>query len=227
MIRLGISQYGLWPSRETFVSHKIKHTRNGEDVLRPLLAWKTRVGQLKRVPADQSIGYGCTYRTTRDSRIAVVPVGYADGYDRALGNQAYVLVRGRRAPVRGRVCMNNIMVDVTDIPEVMLEDQVVLIGRQGADEIRVDLMDRSETLEPPSADSMESLVAGEDVSAEDVREVLEAIRHCYSCGLCDGCDGQRSPECDLLKRWMYLCAEKPQQQSSHIGIPLILLIYVH
>ncbi len=140
MVRLGISQYGLWPSRETFVSYKIRHTRNGEDVLRPVLSWKTRVGQIKEVPADHCIGYACTYQTTRDSRIAVLPIGYADGYDRGLSNQSYVLIHGQRAPIRGRVCMNLIMVDVTDIPDVRLEDEVVLIGRQGNEVITADYL---------------------------------------------------------------------------------------
>jgi len=138
MVRLGISQYGLWPSRETFVSYKIKHARNSEDVLRPVLRWKTRVAQIKRVPANRFIGYGCSFQTTRDSRIAVLPVGYSDGYDRGLSNQSYVLIHGQRAPVRGRVCMNFIMVDVTDIPDVKLEDEAVLIGEQGKERITAD-----------------------------------------------------------------------------------------
>lgn len=138
MVRLGISQYGLWPSRETFVSYKIRFTENGEDVLQPVLTWKTRVVQIKTVPAESTIGYGRTYQTTRSTRIAVLPVGYSDGYDRRLSNQSYVLIRGKRAPVRGRICMNLTMVDVTDIPDVCLEDEVVLIGRQGGDQIRAD-----------------------------------------------------------------------------------------
>lgn len=140
MVRLGISQYGLWPSRETFVSYKIKHFQNSEDSLRPVLSWKTRVAQIKRVPANQFISYGCTYQTSRESRIAVLPIGYADGYDRGLSNQSYVLIDGRRAPVRGRVCMNFIMVDVTDIAEVLLEDEVVLIGRFGDEIITADYL---------------------------------------------------------------------------------------
>jgi alanine racemase len=140
MVRLGISQYGLWPSRETFVSYKMKHAQNTEDALRPVLSWKTRVAQLKSVPANRFIGYGCSYQTTRDSLIAVLPIGYSDGYDRRLSNQSYVLIHGRRAPVRGRVCMNFIMVDVTDIPEVKLEDEAVLIGQQGKEKITADYL---------------------------------------------------------------------------------------
>ncbi len=132
MVRLGISQYGQWPSKETLLSYRMAAPRPDPlpVTLHPVLTWKTRISQLKQVPAGAFIGYGCTYQATRDSRIAVLPIGYADGYDRRLSNQAHVLVGGRRAPVRGRVCMNLIMVDVTDIPGVELEDEVVLLGRQ-------------------------------------------------------------------------------------------------
>ncbi len=135
MVRLGISQYGLWPSRETFISFNHQHRDNGRHLLRPVLSWKTRVVQIKTVPAGQCIGYGCTFQVSRSSRIAVLPVGYADGYDRRLSNQSYVLIKGRRAPVRGRVCMNLTMVDVTDIPGVQVEDEVVLLGTQGNESI--------------------------------------------------------------------------------------------
>jgi alanine racemase len=138
MVRLGISQYGLWPSRETFVSYKIKHSKNGEDVLHPVLSWKARIGQIKEIAANQNIGYGGTYQTTRPSRIAVLPVGYADGYDRAISNQGHVLIRGKRAPVRGRVCMNLLMVDITDIPDVALEEEVTLLGSDGNNYIHTD-----------------------------------------------------------------------------------------
>ncbi len=140
MVRLGISQYGMWPSRETLVSYKMKHPGNDRDILRPVLSWKARISQVKEVPANRYIGYGCTYQTTRPSRIAILPVGYSDGYDRNLSNQSYVLIRGKRAPVRGRICMNLFMVDVTDIPEVNLEDEAVLIGRQDEEVITVEYL---------------------------------------------------------------------------------------
>lgn len=135
MVRLGISQYGLWPSKETFLSYRLDHPREKAPTLRPVLSWKARISQIKEVPAGQSVGYGRTYQTTRRSRLAVLPIGYSDGYDRKLSNQAHVLIRGQRAPVRGRVCMNLTLVDVTDIPDVELEDEAVLIGRQGVEEI--------------------------------------------------------------------------------------------
>lgn len=138
MLRTGIGLYGLWPSRETYLS-----AQSGEGTvprLRPVLSWKTRVAQIKELPRGSYIGYGCTYRTNRDSRVGVLPVGYADGYDRKCGNAAHVLVRGKRAPVLGRVCMNLIMVDLTDIPDAGLEDEVVLLGRDGEESITAENM---------------------------------------------------------------------------------------
>lgn len=138
MLRTGIGLYGLWPSRETYLSAR----SGGGSVprLRPVLSWKTRVAQIKELPRGSYIGYGCTYRTNRDSRVGVLPVGYSDGYDRKCGNAAHVLVRGKRAPVLGRVCMNLIMVDLTDIPDAGLEDEVVLLGRDGEESITAENM---------------------------------------------------------------------------------------
>jgi alanine racemase len=133
LARIGVSLYGLWPSKETYVS--CLDRGKPALVLEPALTWKTRVAQIKSVDEGGFVGYGCTYRTSRPSRIAVLPVGYHEGYDRKLSNVAHVLVRGKRAPVRGRVCMNMCMVDVTDIPGVELEDEVVLLGSQGQERI--------------------------------------------------------------------------------------------
>ncbi len=133
LARIGIALYGLWPSKETYVSC----LERGKPalLLKPALAWKTRVAQVKTVPEGGYVGYGCGYRATRPTRIAVLPVGYHEGYDRGLSGVAHVLVRGKRAPVRGRVCMNMCMVDVTDIPDVGLEDETVLVGSQGDERI--------------------------------------------------------------------------------------------
>lgn len=133
LARIGISLYGLWPSKETYVS-LLERGKPALD-LRPVLSWKTRVAQVKDVPEGAYVGYGCTWRAGRNSRIAVLPVGYFEGYDRGLSGIAHALVRGRRAPVRGRVCMNMCMVDVTDIPGVSVEDEVVLLGAQGDERI--------------------------------------------------------------------------------------------
>ena len=136
MVRTGVGNYGLWPSNETRVSAQNEEKNIS---LQPIMTWKTRVAQVKNVPANSYVGYGCTYKTNHDSRIAILPIGYCDGYDRrGLSNTAYVLIQGKRAPVRGRVCMNMTMVDVTDIPGVKIEDEVVLLGRQGDEEVSAD-----------------------------------------------------------------------------------------
>ncbi len=138
LIRTGIGLYGLWPSRETKLSAEIMNGSVPD--LKPVLSWKTKVSQIKDVPSDSYIGYGCTYRTTRSSKIAVLPVGYADGYRRSLADSGWVLIRGRRAPILGRICMNLSMVDVTDIEEIQLEDEVVLLGRSGTEEITAEML---------------------------------------------------------------------------------------
>lgn len=137
LARIGIGLYGLWPSRETMLSVR---ERDPKFKLEPVLSWKSRVAQIKTVPSGSFISYGCTYRTTRKTRLAVLPVGYFDGYDRKLSNTAHVLIKGKRAPIRGRVCMNICLADVTDIPGVKLEDEVVLLGRQGKEHISAELM---------------------------------------------------------------------------------------
>lgn len=128
LVRAGITCYGMWPSTECYVSARLL----GKDIeLRPAMTWKTIIAQVKTVPTASLIGYGCTYETTHETRIAILPVGYYDGYDRALSNLAHVLIHGKHAPVRGRICMNMCMVDVTDIPEAAAGDEAVLLGRQG------------------------------------------------------------------------------------------------
>lgn len=133
LARVGIGLYGLWPSKETYLSCLLEKKKTLS--LEPVLSWKARIAQVKKVPAGAYVGYGCTYRTTRPTVLAVVPVGYFDGYDRGLSNAAHVLVKGRRAPVRGRVAMNFFMADVTDIPGVKLEDEVTLLGGDGRERI--------------------------------------------------------------------------------------------
>lgn len=122
MVRAGIILYGLYPSPEV----------NMQRVdLKPVMSFKTRVAHVKEVPAGFSVSYGCTYKTERRSVIATIPVGYADGYSRRLSSKGEVLIRGRRAPVVGRVCMDQCMVDVSDIPGIEYGDEVLLFGRQG------------------------------------------------------------------------------------------------
>jgi alanine racemase len=134
--RVGIGLYGLWPSRETWVSYR--NVRRDPVELRPCLRWVTRVTQVKDVPRGAFVGYGRTYRMTADGRLAVLPVGYHEGYDRHLSNVAHVLVGGQRAPVRGRVCMNMILVDVSHIPDVAVGHEAVLLGSQGTETVTAD-----------------------------------------------------------------------------------------
>jgi alanine racemase len=108
--------------------------------LKPVMTVKSAIVFLKKVPDGTSISYGRTFITKRKSTIATIPVGYADGYNRKLSNQGEVLVMGQRAPVVGRVCMDTIMVDVTDIPDVTYKSEVVLLGRQGKNRISADDM---------------------------------------------------------------------------------------
>jgi alanine racemase len=136
MARVGIGLYGVWPSKETYLSCLMMKKR--PLALVPVLSWKARIAQVKKVPAGSSIGYGCTYRTTRPTVLAVIPVGYFDGYDRGLSNVAHVLVRGKRAPIRGRVAMDFIVADVTDVPGVRLEDEATLIGADGRERLTAD-----------------------------------------------------------------------------------------
>jgi alanine racemase len=138
MLRSGIGLYGLWPSRETMISAREKGGAVAE--FRPALSWKTKIVQIKTIPEGSFVGYGCSYRTMRKTVLGVLPVGYADGYDRALGNRAHVLVGGRRAPVIGRICMNLCMVDLTDVPGARLEDEAVLLGRSGEEQISAETM---------------------------------------------------------------------------------------
>ncbi len=136
MVRTGIGMYGLWPSKETFLSCRLQ--KREPLLLHPVLSWKTRIAQVKKVPKGSFIGYGCTYRVSRETTLAVLPVGYYDGYDRRLTNSSYVLIKGKRAPLRGRIAMDFIIVDATDIPELNLEDEVVLLGKDGDDSITAD-----------------------------------------------------------------------------------------
>jgi alanine racemase len=134
MARVGISLYGHWPSKETYLSWLLAHGR-GSVKLEPALAWRALVGQVKNVAEGSPIGYGLTYRPTRDSRVAVLPVGYSDGYPRALSNRSRVIVHGRPAPVIGRVAMNITLVDVTDVPAATEGDVVTLLGADGDERV--------------------------------------------------------------------------------------------
>ena len=120
MVRSGIVTYGMYPSGE--VDPALLS-------LEPALQWVSRVTHVKTLPPGREISYGGAYVTTRPTVVATVPVGYADGYRRSLSGKFHVLIQGKKAPILGRICMDQMMVDVTDIPGVQVEDRVVLVGR--------------------------------------------------------------------------------------------------
>ena len=129
IVRAGITLYGLHPSEEVHLERMD---------MRPVMSLKSQVAHVKTLPAGYGISYGATYVTVDERRIATIPVGYGDGYARSLSNKGDVLIRGRRAPICGRVCMDQFMVDVTDIPDVCVGDKVTLIGTDGEEHITLE-----------------------------------------------------------------------------------------
>ena len=136
IVRIGISAYGFWPSKPTYVSYIEKNKPAVQ--LKPVLSWFTKVAQVKSLEKGESIGYGLTYKTFSKSRIIVVPVGYYDGYDRKLSNVSTLIVGGAKAPLRGRVCMNMLMAEVSHIKNIKAGDRVTLIGVEGNEKITAD-----------------------------------------------------------------------------------------
>ncbi len=134
LVRVGISLYGLWPSSLTRVSFLQQHQQLLD--LNPVLSWYTQITTLKQIPKGQFIGYGCSYRAVRDMKVAVLPVGYFEGYPRIAGeSSSFVLIEGQRCPVVGRICMNMMMVDVTHVDHIKVGTTVTLIGRDGGETI--------------------------------------------------------------------------------------------
>jgi alanine racemase len=125
LLRPGIALYGYGPHP----------TERG---LQPVLSWKTRIAALRTIEEGEAVSYNATFRASRSTRIALLPIGYADGYNRLLSNRGEVLVRGQRAPIAGRVTMDQTMVDVTNIADAAIGDEVVLLGQQGSDRITAD-----------------------------------------------------------------------------------------
>lgn len=129
LVRAGIATYGLYPSEEV---------KKGNVPLRPAMELLSHVTHVKWVEAGTPVSYGGTFTAARPTRVATIPVGYGDGYSRSLSNQGYVLIHGKKAPIIGRVCMDQFMVDVTDIEDVQFGDKAVLIGEDGGERITVD-----------------------------------------------------------------------------------------
>lgn len=130
-VRAGISIYGLYPSDEV---------NKFAVAITPVMSLKSHVAFIKDVEPGTAISYGGTFVAEHRMRIATIPVGYGDGYPRSLSNKGYVLIRGRRAPITGRVCMDQFMVDVTDIPDAREGDMVTLIGSEGGQEITMEFL---------------------------------------------------------------------------------------
>lgn len=133
LVRAGIAMYGIYPSEEV---------KRESVALRPALALSSHIIYVKDVAPGTSISYGGTFTAEKPMRVATIPVGYGDGYPRSLSNKADVLIRGRRARILGRICMDQFMVDVTDIPDAAFLDPVVLVGRDGKEEITVEELSR-------------------------------------------------------------------------------------
>ena len=162
MVRPGIMLYGCYPASE--MAREVE--------LKPVLAWHTRILQVKELPSGASVGYGRTFKANRISRVAALPVGYADGYHRLLSNRGAVLVRGKRSPIAGRISMDLTMIDVTDIAEVAQGDDVVLIGRQGEEQISADeVAGWAETISYEVLTSISARVPRVQLNSEHSKEV--------------------------------------------------------
>jgi alanine racemase len=137
MVRIGIAQFGFWPSRETHMHYLKQHKLIAEDPLKRVLSWKSEIMSTKWVDEGEFIGYGNVFLTSRKMRIATVPIGYTHGFGRNLTNAGFVLINGERARVVGLVNMNMLTVEITDMPEAKKGDEVVIIGSQNGQNITV------------------------------------------------------------------------------------------
>lgn len=124
LVRAGIVLYGLYPSHDIDKSFL---------EIKPAMRWVAKISHIKTLPSGREISYGGTYVTSKSTKVATVPVGYADGYPRCLSGEGEVLVNGKRAPIIGRICMDQFMIDVTDVPDVTMGDEVTLVGNDGDD----------------------------------------------------------------------------------------------
>ena len=135
IVRLGIGIYGMWPSEHLKFLYK-----NNQFNLKQVLSWKTKVAQIKVLSKGSTIGYGLTYKTEKETKIAVIPQGYADGFDRGFSNNGFVLIGGTRCKILGRVSMNMFVVDISHLAKVQEEEEVVILGCQGREEITAEEM---------------------------------------------------------------------------------------
>jgi alanine racemase len=137
MVRIGVAQYGFWPSPDIYFSHLHETNKKADASLKRIFTWKTDIMDIRDVEQGEFIGYGTSFQATHKMTIAVMPLGYSNGYPRALSNRGQVLIHGKKAPIVGLINMNLFMVDITHIKEAKLGDEVVLIGRQNNNVINV------------------------------------------------------------------------------------------
>ncbi|MCB0804256.1 MAG: alanine racemase [Bacteroidales bacterium] len=137
MVRVGVAQYGFWPSPDVYYTHLQEVNKKSDVGLKRIFTWKTDIMDIRHVDQGEFIGYGTAFQATQDMQIAVLPLGYSNGYPRALSNRGHVLIKGKKAPIVGLINMNLFMVDISHIANVEVGDEVVLIGRQGNNVINV------------------------------------------------------------------------------------------
>lgn len=133
LVRLGVSAYGLWPSEQARQFAKKNLAKDFD--LKPAMSLYTKIVQLKNIKKGSCVGYGCSYKVKRDTKLAILPIGYWEGFDRHLSNKGEILIGDKRCAVLGRVCMNLIMIDVTDLDDVKVGERVVILGRDGNEKI--------------------------------------------------------------------------------------------
>ena len=134
-VRLGIAMYGLWPSKENKNTINRKYPQFN---LQPVLSWKTKLFQIKKLKPDVPVGYGCAYRTTKNITMGLIPVGYYEGLDRKFSNKGHVLIKGQKCPIIGTICMNITIINISKVSKAKVGDEVVLIGKSGNKEIKAD-----------------------------------------------------------------------------------------
>jgi len=138
MVRIGVAQYGFWPSPDIYYAHlQETGSRTSNGALKRIFTWKTDVMDLRHVVAGEFIGYGTAYQATQDMTVAVLPLGYSNGYPRGQSNRGFVLIKGKKAPIVGLINMNLFMVDVSHIAGVEVGDEVVLVGKQKNNTINI------------------------------------------------------------------------------------------
>ena len=137
LVRIGVAVYGLWPSADTYYAHLSDTGKRKDAPLKRIITWKTNVLDIKSVKENEFIGYGTAFQALKPMKVAVIPLGYSNGYNRGLSNRGYVLIKGLKAPIVGLVNMNLFMVDISHIPDVEVNDEVVLLGKQRNNVIKI------------------------------------------------------------------------------------------